>query len=354
MRDEVFNDHAFKQSRMYAKGVICSDCHDPHSGRLKADGAQVCAQCHRPARFAAASHTGHAPAPGAPDCIDCHMPARTYMVVDRRHDHAFRVPRPDRSVALGTPNTCNACHADKPAQWAADAVMRWHGPERKGFQTYGDVFHLARSGNPAARAPLVALAGDPLAPAVARATALGVGELSGIGHRDDDPRGFEGSRSARPHRRPARDGPLARRRAAPVGRASPRRRRSRRCAPRRAASWRTFPGQAYRHAPREITGGLRRIRSHAASQRRPAGGPREPREFPDPARSLRRGGTGVAGRTDARSRRGRTHRQPRRPLSPDPARSGRRVGLASGDLPDTRGRLVAPCPRPDAGAAETL
>ena len=26
------------------------------------------------------------------------MPMRTYMVVDRRHDHSFRVPRPDRRL----------------------------------------------------------------------------------------------------------------------------------------------------------------------------------------------------------------------------------------------------------------
>ena len=44
-------------------------------------------------------------------CASCHMPARTYMVVDQRHDHSFRVPRPDLSVKLGTPNACNDCHA---------------------------------------------------------------------------------------------------------------------------------------------------------------------------------------------------------------------------------------------------
>ena len=32
MREEVFNYASFLQSKMYAKGVVCSDCHDPHSG----------------------------------------------------------------------------------------------------------------------------------------------------------------------------------------------------------------------------------------------------------------------------------------------------------------------------------
>ena len=55
------------------------------------------------------------------------MPARTYMVVDPRRDHSLRVPRPDLSAALGTPNACTGCHRDRPAQWAADRVKAWGG-----------------------------------------------------------------------------------------------------------------------------------------------------------------------------------------------------------------------------------
>ncbi|MCG5238011.1 tetratricopeptide repeat protein [Xanthobacter oligotrophicus] len=180
MRDEVFNDHSFKQSLMYAKGVVCSDCHDPHSAKLKADGAQVCAQCHLPERFATPAHTGHPPgksgekSPGekTPDCISCHMPARTYMVVDPRHDHSFRIPRPDLSVALGTPNACTDCHADKPASWAAEAVERWHGPNRKGHQTWAEAVHRARAGEPAARDMLLKLAAEPAMPGIAKATII--------------------------------------------------------------------------------------------------------------------------------------------------------------------------------------
>ncbi|MEP9350106.1 cytochrome c3 family protein [Xanthobacter sp. KR7-225] len=172
MRDEVFNDHTFKQSKMYEKGVVCTDCHDPHSGRLKAEGAAVCAHCHAPEKFAAKAHTGHPQGPGAPDCISCHMPARTFMRVDVRHDHSFRIPRPDQSVKLGTPNACTDCHADKSAEWAAAAVEAWHGPERKGFQTYADAFAGARRGDPSAREKLMALALAPRVPGVARASAL--------------------------------------------------------------------------------------------------------------------------------------------------------------------------------------
>ncbi|MGE4173915.1 MAG: tetratricopeptide repeat protein [Methylocystis sp.] len=174
MKDEVFNDQSFKQSAMYAKGVICSDCHDPHSGKLKAARADVCAQCHQADRFSASEHTGH-PAQGganAPDCVSCHMPTRTYMVVDKRHDHSFRIPRPDLTVALGAPNACNACHTDKSAAWTAQAVERWHGPHRKGFQNWARAFHEARLGAPAARELLLNIANDSLTPAVSRATAI--------------------------------------------------------------------------------------------------------------------------------------------------------------------------------------
>ncbi len=172
MKDEVFNDHSFRQSLMYARGVTCGDCHDAHSGRLRATGATVCAQCHAEERFGTAAHSGHPAGPGQPDCIGCHMPARLYMVVDRRHDHSFRIPRPDLSVTLGTPNACNDCHKDRPAAWAAAAVERWHGPVRKGHQTFAAAFRAARLREPAAGQMLLAIAEQKTVPAVARATAI--------------------------------------------------------------------------------------------------------------------------------------------------------------------------------------
>ncbi len=172
MKDEVFNSSSFQQSKMFAKGVICGDCHDPHSGRLKAAGSEVCSQCHAPQKFAAQSHTGHSAGPNSPDCIACHMPARTYMVTDKRHDHSFRIPRPDLTAKLGVPNTCSGCHADHDALWAAAAIERLHGPERKGFQTYAEAFHAARLDLPESRDLLVRVAQDTTAPAIARATAL--------------------------------------------------------------------------------------------------------------------------------------------------------------------------------------
>jgi Flp pilus assembly protein TadD len=97
---------------------------------------------------------------------------RTYMVVDPRHDHGFRVPRPDLSERLGIANACNDCHGDKPPQWAAAAIEQWHGPNRKGFQNYAEAFHAAWTDQAGAAALLAAVAADRNAPAFARAGAL--------------------------------------------------------------------------------------------------------------------------------------------------------------------------------------
>ncbi|WLA58921.1 MULTISPECIES: tetratricopeptide repeat protein [Bradyrhizobium] len=173
MRDdeETYNYASFKQSKMFAKGVTCSDCHDPHSAALKAPGDGVCAQCHAPAKYEAAAHRQHANVSPPPGCASCHMPERRYMVVDRRHDHGFRIPRPDLSVQLGTPNACNDCHRDKPAAWAARQVETWFGPQRLGFQAYARAFHAAWSEAADAQALLSAVVAND-APGIVRAGAL--------------------------------------------------------------------------------------------------------------------------------------------------------------------------------------
>lgn len=180
--DEVYNYAPFRQSKMFAAGVSCSDCHDPHSLKPVADGDGVCLQCHDGERFAAKSHHQHGEGSAGARCVACHMPARTYMVVDPRHDHAFRVPRPDESVRFGTSNACNDCHADKDAAWAAAAVERWFGPKRKGFQTWTETFAAARSGRPEAASLLLTLAANADAPSIVRATAFD--SLAGLPGRD--------------------------------------------------------------------------------------------------------------------------------------------------------------------------
>ena len=170
--EEPYNYTPFKQSRMFASGVTCSDCHEPHSAKLRLSGEGVCLQCHASGKYADAGHRHHASVDPPPTCTSCHMQARTYMVVDPRHDHSFRVPRPDLSTELGTPNACNGCHGDKPAQWAAERIEQWFGPRLEGFQSYGAAFHAARTDAVDAAAQLAAVAADGDAPPVARASAL--------------------------------------------------------------------------------------------------------------------------------------------------------------------------------------
>jgi len=125
-----------------------------------------------PSKFDVAEHTHHKlQSPGAL-CVNCHMPTRTYMVVDTRRDHSFRVPRPDFSVAYGTPNACNQCHKDKSATWSAQTVARWYGPNWRQEPHFVEAIDAGRRGLPSAQKDLVALVMDSTKPAIARATAL--------------------------------------------------------------------------------------------------------------------------------------------------------------------------------------
>ena len=179
--DEVYVYGSFLQSKMYRRGVRCSDCHNPHSLTFTAEGNRTCTNCHQlsppdefptlePKNYDTAEHHFHPMESEGARCVTCHMPARTYMVVDPRRDHSFRVPRPDLSVSIGTPNACNDCHADKSAEWAAEAVARWYRSEQPAH--YGEVFAAARSGEASAESPLLELASDPNQASIVRATAL--------------------------------------------------------------------------------------------------------------------------------------------------------------------------------------
>lgn len=169
---EVFEYGSFLQSRMHRAGVTCSDCHEPHGGGLRAAGDAVCAQCHAPSRFEAVTHHHHEPSSAGARCVACHMGTKVYMGVDRRHDHSFRVPRPDLSVAIGVPNACSACHADKTVAWAERAVSEWFPRGRQTVPHYGLALHAGRVGTVDAERRLSELIRDRNQPGIARATAL--------------------------------------------------------------------------------------------------------------------------------------------------------------------------------------
>lgn len=177
---EVYVYGSFLQSKMHLQGVTCSDCHDPHRAALKFDGNATCTQCHnpaaraefptlKPANYEDPEHHFHAPGSEGSACVSCHMPAVTYMGVDVRNDHSFRLPRPDLTEQLGVPNTCNSCHADRTASWANEIIESRFG-ERPDH--YGVVFAAARRGDADAESSLVALAADEDLPVMVRATAV--------------------------------------------------------------------------------------------------------------------------------------------------------------------------------------
>jgi len=186
--DEVYVYGSFIQSKMYRQGVRCNDCHDVHSVERIAEGNALCLQCHRAAQYDTSAHHfhKHEGEPGEPivgpdggvlfevgtgaSCEQCHMPGRYYMVVDYRPDHSFRIPDPETAAAVGAPDACLRCHADKDSTWSQQTVAEWYGPGRRAH--YGRALAKGREGDPAAAPELARLAGDGLYPVNVRATAL--------------------------------------------------------------------------------------------------------------------------------------------------------------------------------------
>ena len=205
--DEVYVYGSFLQSKMYHKGVRCTDCHNPHTARLRHDTNRVCTSCHQhPAgKYDTPAHHHHPSGASGTSCVDCHMPATVYMEVDPRRDHSFRVPRPDLSVHLGTPNACTGCHleldrtddrdhgrpknyadwmlaargGDKEVKrelhrldlWARDKVVQWYGPRPDGDH-FAFTLDAAWRGDPSVQDDLAKLATDQKQAAIVRASAV--------------------------------------------------------------------------------------------------------------------------------------------------------------------------------------
>lgn len=209
--DEVYEFGSFTQSKMYHKGIKCSNCHDPHSLRLHHPDNKLCTSCHaHPAgKYDGPGHHHHQPGSAGAQCVNCHMPATTYMAVDPRRDHSLRVPRPALSVELGTPNACTGCHLEvdqgrstiakekrrelgeyanwlrardtDPAvrselerldRWSLAAARRWWGEKPEDAKHHAHAFHAARTGRPDAERRLIEVANNRTAPSIVRATAL--------------------------------------------------------------------------------------------------------------------------------------------------------------------------------------
>jgi len=186
--DEVYVYGSFLQSKKYHRGVRCTDCHNPHTARLKAEGNGLCIHCHAlsPSRefkdvakkdYDSQSHHFHRPGSPGAQCVECHMPTTNYMIVDPRRDHKFQIPRPDLTVKLGVPNGCNRCHKDKSPRWAADKVKEWYPAleeKRRSETLVAETFASGQKGQPEAQAKLIEIANDGSRAAIIRATALNI------------------------------------------------------------------------------------------------------------------------------------------------------------------------------------
>src|SRR5262245_58627642 len=224
--DEVYEYTSFMESKMYHKNIRCTDCHDPHTARLKHEKNQVCTSCHQhqPGKYDGEIHHRHRMNSTGAQCVECHMPQTTYMDVDPRRDHSLRVPRPDLSVQYGTPNACTRCHVrdevlpgdkeprasgqgaegqdlrkliareelkeyanwltaarrgdravkarlEQVDRWADATLDKWYGANRKKEPHFATALHAARQMTPDASEKLRKLLADRNQPEVARASA---------------------------------------------------------------------------------------------------------------------------------------------------------------------------------------
>ncbi len=180
---EVYEYASFAQSKMFNAGVTCTDCHNPHTTELKAQGNGVCLQCHSPqppvGRFPGLQaknydspdhHHHQVGTPGA-QCANCHMPSKSYMVVDPRRDHSLRIPRPDLAAATGSPDACTTCHQGKEPAWAAKAIEGWYeNPKRPAI--FGQSMHSLRIGQGVPLGILGRLVAEKTNPDIVRASAV--------------------------------------------------------------------------------------------------------------------------------------------------------------------------------------
>ncbi|MEX2579079.1 MAG: tetratricopeptide repeat protein [Verrucomicrobiales bacterium] len=169
--EEVYVYGSFVQSKMYHAGVRCTDCHDPHTSKLVAQGNALCLQCHQAEPYNTPAHHFHPVDSTGASCVECHMPHKAFMVVDDRRDHSLRVPRPDLAAELGTPDACTQCHTDQTREWATEAFKEWWGSAPRNAH-YGEILSEARQGEPGSLERLIALANDLDRPAIVRAAAV--------------------------------------------------------------------------------------------------------------------------------------------------------------------------------------
>lgn len=171
IQDEVYVMGSFLQSKMHANLVSCSNCHEPHTSELLIQGNGLCLQCHEAQTFESEEHFFHEVGSTGAQCVNCHMPETTYMGVDPRRDHSFRIPDPIASSEFGVPNACSSCHSDQGEQWLVDFITARNGSSDLQYE-HAAIISAARQGDASVAADLLALASDENNSAMLRSIAL--------------------------------------------------------------------------------------------------------------------------------------------------------------------------------------
>jgi Flp pilus assembly protein TadD len=131
-RRENYTFTTWRMSACVQKGKLdCVHCHTSSGEyRFTAESSanDACLPCHEDKVRNAAAHTHHAAGSSGGRCISCHMPVTEYARM-RRSDHSMRPPAPAATLAFGSPNACNSCHADHDAKWADEQIRKWTNPD---------------------------------------------------------------------------------------------------------------------------------------------------------------------------------------------------------------------------------
>ncbi len=201
IREEDYEYGSFVGSKMHQRGVICTDCHDPHTAKTKLPGNWLCLRCHNGSETNAplinpVTHSKHKVfgydtngvlvnsdltnyktkeiVETGGECVNCHMPQTPYMQRHWRHDHGFTIPDPLLTKNHNIPNACNRCHQDKTTDWALEACNKWYGTKmNRPTRTRAEWIARAQEGDPAAREGLLAVLKNEPAP-YWRTTILGL------------------------------------------------------------------------------------------------------------------------------------------------------------------------------------
>ena len=174
---QVYNENfvygSFLQSKMAKNGVVCSNCHDPHTAKLTMPEEVVCLQCHQAKNYAQKSHHQHQEYSTGAQCVNCHMPESTYMEIDNRRDHGWHKPTPKVAKQFATPDTCLSCHEEKDSDWSSQYVSKWFNKgQAHTTEPFAPVFALADRGYQSIAEHLSKIAQSQEYPEIIRASAL--------------------------------------------------------------------------------------------------------------------------------------------------------------------------------------